>query len=109
MLSEQTAKKYDADETTNCIIEFKKTFEDNYGRERNEEESDWIKQLENNVDEQYVYTYLAYNETPSNIDYESIPFGTKRYFWLDAIYDGFDEICRRLKMEDVEILTPIQT
>ena len=99
--SQQKAKKYDAEETTKCINEFKESYLDAYGEEMNEEVKDWIEQLENNVDDEYEYTYLAYREKPYSIDYESVPFGKKRHFWLDAVYDGFDAICEVLKRDAV--------
>jgi hypothetical protein len=95
--SVQKSDKYDAEETLKLIKEFKKSFVDYQGREMNEDEIDWIEQLEENVDDEYEYTYLAYREKPRDIDYESVPFGKKRHFWLDAVYDGFDEICQLLK------------
>lgn len=94
--SVQKAKKYDADTTTELLKEFKQSFSEYYGREMTEEEIDWVEQLENNVDDEYEYTHLAYREKPKDIDYESVPFGKKRHFWLDAVYDGFDEICQTL-------------
>lgn len=95
--SVQKSDKYDAEETSKIIDEFKKTFERSYGREMNEDEIDWIEQLENNVDDEYEYTYLAYREKPKDIDYEDVPFGKKRHFWLDVIYDGFEAMCVALK------------
>jgi hypothetical protein len=102
--SVQKSHKYDAEETSKRIDEFKKTFEECYGREMNEEELDWVEELESNVDDEHEYVYLAYREKPSNIDYDSVPFGTKRHFWLDAVYDGFDAICKYL-IENPELLT----
>ncbi len=99
--SVQKSDKYDAEETSKRIDEFKKTFEESYGREMNEDEMDWIEQLENNVDDEHEYIYLAYRETPKDIDYESVPFGKKRHFWLDAVYDGFDEICQVMKRDGI--------
>lgn len=97
--SVQKSHAFDSDETTNQINSFKKDFKENYGREMNEDELDWVESLENNVDDEYEYTYLAYREKPSSIDYESVPFGKKRHYWLDAVYDGFDAICELLKLE----------
>jgi len=99
--SQQKSKKYDSEETTKLINEFKNSFLESYGREMNEEEIDWVEELENNVDDEFQYTYVAYRENPSSIDYESVPFGTKRHFWLDAVYDGFDECCKALSREVV--------
>jgi len=99
--SVQKSDKYDTEQTTLLIKEFKETFEDSYGREMNEEEIDWIEQLENNVDDEHEYIYLAFREKPNTIDYESVPFGEKRHFWLEAVYDGFDAICQTLSREVV--------
>ena len=99
--SVQKSDKYDAEETSKRIDEFKKTFEESYGREMNEDEMDWVEQLENNVDDEHEYIYLAYREKPKDIDYESVPFGEKRHFWLDAVYDGFDAICQVMKRDAV--------
>jgi len=95
--SVQKSHRYDADETLKQIYEFKKTFEESYGREMDEDEIDWVEQLENNVEDEHEYTYLAYREKPSDIDYENVPFGKKRHFWLDAVYDGFEAMCESLK------------
>lgn len=94
--SKQEAEKYDADTTTELLKDFRFTFSDYFGREMDEEESDWVEQLENNVDDETDYTHLAYREKPYNIDYEYVPFGKKHYYWLDAVYDGFDAICLHL-------------
>ena len=37
------------------------------------------------------------NENIDFIDYEYIPYCTETKFWLKCIFDGFDEICNRLK------------
>jgi len=94
--SKQKSHYYDPDKTRKQIEEFKASFEECYGREMNEEEEDWIEQLEYNVDDEHEYVYVAYRCNPGDIDYESIPFGTKRHFWLDAVYDGFDALCNKL-------------
>lgn len=95
--SVQKSDMYDKDETLKRIKEFKESFVSNSGREMNQDEIDWVEQLENNVDDKHEYTYLAYREKPIDIDDESVPYGKKRHFWLDAVYDGFDAICQVLK------------
>ncbi len=95
--SVQKPKEYDVDETIRKINEFETNFYDAYGRDMGEDEKDWVEQLKNSVEDKYEYIFTAYRETPNTIDYESIPFGEKRHFWLDGIYDGFDIICERLK------------
>ena len=95
--SEQKAKKYDAEETSRLIKEFREGFEDNYDRVMNKEELEWVKRMEESVDDEHEYVYVAYREKPSSIDYESVPFGEKRHFWLNAVYDGFDAMCEYIK------------
>lgn len=97
--SQQKAKVYDADTTLECIKEFSENFEENYGEEMSEPIKEWVDELERNVDDEHEYTYLAYREKPDEIDYESVPFGVKRHFWLDAVYDGFEACCEALKIE----------
>ena len=95
--SAQKSHRFDSKETEKRINEFKETFEESYGREMSEEESDWVEQLENNVEDEYEYIYIAYREIPEDFDYESVPFGEKRHVWLNAVYDGFDAMCEKLK------------
>lgn len=51
------------------------------------------------VDDELDYTYTAYRELPGFCDYESVIFCKKTKYWLLAVFDGFDEICRRMKLE----------
>ena len=103
--SQQKAKKYDAEETVKRINEFEETFPDYFGREMNEEEKDWVQRLRRNVDDEYEYIYIAYRDSPSSIDSEAVPFGKVRHKWLEIIYDGFDEMCRRIKEQSAVLPT----
>ena len=101
--SVQKSHEYDPEQTIILINKFKQTFKDSFGREMTEDESEWIESLEEKVYDKYEYIYLAYKETPTTIDYDCVPFGEKRHFWLDAVYDGFDAICQTLSREIVSI------
>lgn len=94
--SEQKSHKYDPEETLKRIETFKSNFEYDFGRPMNEDELEWVERLEYNAGDEHEYVYWAYRETPRSLDFEDIPYGTKRHFWLDAVYDGFDEMCSRL-------------
>lgn len=98
----QHAKKYDAEQTMKDIAEFEKDFEDNHGREMNEDEKDWVESLKNNVDDEHEYTYIAYRQKPDAIEYEDVPFGKARHFWLNCVYDGFDAICKLLNDQKIK-------
>lgn len=95
----QKPHKYDSETTLEFIKEFKDSFEEIYGREMNEDESDWIDNLICNVDDETSYINIAYQETPSTIELDDVPFGKKRHYQLDIVYDGFDAMCEYLKNE----------
>lgn len=105
ILSVQKPNEYNAEETLKEIKEFKDNFSDYHGRDMNEEEKEWIESLEQSVDDEFHYAHIAYRENPSSIEYENVPFGKKRHFWLDAVYDGFDALCQALKKKETEIIT----
>lgn len=98
--SVQKSSIYDSDETLSSIEHFMENFDDKYGREMNDEESDWIDELEENVNDEHGYIYVAYRKNPYWIDRECVPFRKKRHAYLDAVYDGFDFICHVLKNHD---------
>jgi len=51
-------------------------------------------------DGEFDYSHYAYrNNVGRFIDGEYVPFCKKTKYWLDAVFDGFDEICRRMKEE----------
>jgi hypothetical protein len=95
--SAQKADVFDTEETKKQIAEFKNTFEESFDREMNEEEKDWVERLESCTDDEHEYIYVAYRETPSDLDYEYIPFGEKRHWQLEAVYDGFNALCDKLE------------
>jgi hypothetical protein len=97
--SVQKSHKFDTDETISLINKFKDEFEEDFGREMNGEELEWVENLENSVYDEYEYIYTAYRENPSSVETEDIPFGEIRHFWLDVVYDAFDELCKRMNDE----------
>lgn len=99
--SEQDSHKYDSDETKKRIDDFVTNFEDTYGRVMSEDETNWVEELYNNVDDEFQYVYTAHRENPRTIDHEDVPFGKIRHGWLNIIYDGFDEICERIKKQNI--------
>ena len=104
MYSEQTYKKFDSDETIREINDFKSNYGEDYSEKYHEEISDWIEQLEYSVYDEIEYKNEAFRNKPDIIDYERVPFGEIRHKWLNYIYDGFDEICNRIKLEENHIL-----
>lgn len=61
-----------------------------------QEERDWLDDLKSAADEgEYAYHAEAI-QYPDHFDIEMIPKGLKRMYWLDAVYDAFNEICSRI-------------
>ncbi len=50
-------------------------------------------------DSEFAYRSTAYDNLPPEADFESIVFYKKTKYWLLAIFDGFEEVCRRVKKE----------
>lgn len=67
----------------------------------NENEKEYIEGcLDALGDGELDYTYYAYRNNVGRFsDGEYIPFETRTKYWLDAVFDGFDEMCRRMKEE----------
>lgn len=97
----QKSHEYCPKETRELIVEFRSEYEDIYGEEPNAEVLEWLEDLENCADDKLEYENKAYRDTPIDIDYEYIPYGKARHVWLNAVYDGFDALCEKLKpLED---------
>ena len=95
--SVQKSKIYDSDETLKLLETFRNDFPDLYGRDLFKEELYWLEELENSVDDEFYYKNVAFYKRPISIDYETIPFGKRRHYWLEGIYDAFDYINKIIK------------
>lgn len=49
---------------------------------------------------EFEYTAFAYQNIPSFMDAEEVPFIKDIKHHLKIVFDGFDEICRRMKEDD---------
>lgn len=98
--SKQKSHKFDTDKTLKLINKFKDEFDEDYGREMDDEELEWVENLENSVYDEYEYIYTAYRENPPSVETEDVPFGEVRHFWLNVVYDAFDELCKRMTDEN---------
>lgn len=98
--SSQKAYEYDPKQTSKNIKAFKETFSYYFGRRMNDEEVEWVEELEENVWDEFDYTYLIHRKRPTDVDFEDCPLSEKRHRWLDAVYDGFDAICEVLRKEE---------
>lgn len=56
----------------------------------------WLNDLIGEVNNEHVYVYKAYFETPNSFDRECVPHVKVLKAWLQVVFDAFDEICARL-------------
>lgn len=61
-----------------------------------EKEKEYYESLLDYVDNESDYKHRAFEDNPG-IDWEYIPFCKRTKYWLEAVFDGFEEICRRMK------------
>jgi hypothetical protein len=79
------------------------------GKEPNEDVVEYYEECMAKCDEHELdYTHYAYREQPDGLDYEDVIFLKDYKIWLKYIFDGFEEICSRMK-EEVEQKETTQT
>lgn len=61
-----------------------------------EEHREFLNECLERVDDELEYTYFAFREYPNDWDLEYTPFVKTASSQLLAVYDAFDEICRRM-------------
>ncbi len=80
--------------------------EENLGREWTEEETEYLNECIDATQDgcTFAYEYVAYrNNVGWFEDGESVPFVTKTKTGLLYVFDAFDEMCRRLKEDSLDI------
>jgi hypothetical protein len=92
ILSCQEAERFDAEKTEAQIRE--RLAEADCPDEYKEYYSDLLIHIEEG---EITYLYHALNDAPNGMDYEYIPLVKSVNPWLLTVFDGFDEICRRIK------------
>jgi len=108
--SSQEANEYDA-EHTQAELEAKingGAEEYGYTGEKLERALKYFKECLYYVDDEYEYINYAYRHTPSFMDSESVVMVKRTKYWLMAVFDGFDEICRRIR-EGEQVLNQGET
>lgn len=103
ILSTQEALDFDGDATKKAIQERLDEYKAENGEDANEEVIEYYEECMNKCDEHLLdYEFYAYREQPKGMDYEDVIIVKDYKYWLKAVFDGFDEMCRRLKLEDAE-------
>ena len=98
--SSQKGEEYNSKETRKEIEDGIKFELEEYGYEGEELEKakEYYNDLLDYVDlQEWEYVSFAYNNFPNFMDSESVPFVETTKYWLKAVFDAFEEICRIIK------------
>lgn len=98
--SKQEYSKYDSEKTKKELKNLIKSGLKEYGYEGNEltKLKEDFKELLDYVDDEIAYSNKAYRGTEI-YDYELIPFCKTIDNWLLAVFDAFEELCKRIEDE----------
>jgi hypothetical protein len=102
--SSQDHATYDSERTAQELMELINGGLEEYGYEGEDLENckEWLNNLHSFCDDELDYMHEAYRGwNPTDMDYEDIPFCKTGSVQLEIIFDAFDEICSRLKTEDL--------
>ena len=107
--STQKTTEYDADATEAKIREYLDLSAKALENDENSEDGDLLTDGEREyleeglslVNDQFDYEYHAHRAHFGRFsDHESVPHETRTPYWLKVVFDGFDEMCRRIKEAD---------
>jgi len=101
ILSTQEAMDFDAYATKETLQEKLNEYKEENGEDADEDVIEYYEECMSKCDEHELdYTFFAYREQPSDMDYDDVIIIKDYKYWLKAVFDGFDEICRRIKEEE---------
>jgi len=109
MYSTQKAREYDSEATYKELEDGINGGLEEYGYM--DDDLDVMKEYYKNCQmySETEWEYIAFahgDDKPNFIDHDQVPFVERTKQWLMIVYDGFDEICRRIK--DNEVIIPIE-
>jgi hypothetical protein len=100
LYSTQEGKEFDSEATKKLIQDGLDGGLEEYGYEGDslEQMKEYYEELMDYVEcSDWEYEYFAYNNYPSFSDSECVPHIKKTKYWLQVVFDAFDEICIRMK------------
>lgn len=98
ILSTQDGEEFNSEATKKALQERLYEYKVENGKDAKEDVIEYYEECINKCDEHEIdYTHFAYREQPRGLDYEDVILEKDYKFWLKAVFDGFDEICRRMK------------
>ncbi len=71
-------------------------------QEQQEEFLEYLKDCQHHSDSEFEYTSFAYTNNHNLMEAEDVPYGETIQTWLQIIFDGFEDICSRMKKEEHE-------
>ena len=101
ILSSQKGEEYSSEETEKELKRGIRSGLRDYGYKGDElkQAKEFYKECITHVDEEWDYIAFAHGyDKPDFIDHEQIPMVEITKQWLRIIFDGFDEICNRMKL-----------
>lgn len=102
--SVQKARAWDGDATKARLYEELAQYKLECEEEQQEPKEEVIEYYEGCINEcdshEVDYTHYAYGNIPDNWDSESVVFEKEYHCQLKYVFDGFDEICRRMKEQE---------
>lgn len=107
--STQKGREYDSDATFKELERGINGGLEEYGYEGDDLEvmKEYYKNCEMYSDTEWEYVAFAHgDDKPDFIEHDQIPFEQRIKQWLLIVFDGFDEICRRMKNN--EVIIPIE-
>ncbi len=103
ILSTQEAMEFDGEATKAELLTKLNEYKEHAGSDINEDIVEYYEECIKLCDEHELdYTHYAYREQPHGMDYDDVILVKDYKYWLKAVFDGFDEICKRLKQESNE-------
>ena len=101
ILSTQDAMDFDGNATKESLQEKLNEYKNEQGEGADEDVIEYYEECMSKCDEHELdYTHFAYREQPNGMDYDDVVLIKDYKYWLKAVFDGFDEICRRMKEEE---------
>lgn len=99
--STQDAMDFDGEATKEAIQEKINEYKEENGEDAKEEVIEYYQECINKCNEHELdYTHFAYREQPDGMDYDDVILIKDYKIWLKTVFDGFDEICRRMKEQE---------
>lgn len=100
--SEQDPYKFDPDGTVEIINDKIEELKIDFNNDEIDSDTydlymEYYEELLDSVYDEIEYTYKAYRNIPSKMDYEEVPFMKEYKSQLLILFDAFEEICRRIE------------